>query len=141
MPSMRTLTFVVVLFTLLTSVGCSTPRATTAGAWQRTELYFGLSRRDAPEVTADEWRDFILSEVVPAFPGGFTELTAQGFFREDGKSQRESVRVLVILNPPEQLTVANQKLDAISRSYCNRFNQDAVLRADSEARLTFLHGQ
>jgi hypothetical protein len=141
MRAMRTLPVMLILLACLLSVGCTNQRAADPGAWQRSELYFGLSRRGAPEVTADEWRAFVLSEVVPAFPGGFTELTAQGFFSEDGKSQREAVRVLVILNPPEHLEATNRKLDAIGRSYCNRFNQDAVLRADSETRLTFLRGQ
>ncbi|HEX3132460.1 MAG TPA: DUF3574 domain-containing protein [Planctomycetota bacterium] len=138
---MRTLTVMLILLACLLALGCASPRAAETGAWQRSELYFGLSRRGAPEVTAEDWRAFVVSEVVPAFPGGFTELTAQGFFSEDGKSQHEPVRILVILNPPEQIATTNQKLDAIGRSYCNRFNQDAVLRTDSEARLTFLRGQ
>jgi len=140
MPHMRTIPVILILLVCLLALGCTNQRAADAGTWQRSELYFGLSRRGAPEVTPEEWRAFLLSEVVPAFPGGFTELTAQGFFSEDGKSQREPVRVLVILNPPEQLDATNRKLDAIGRSYCTRFNQDAVLRADSAAQLTFLRG-
>jgi Protein of unknown function (DUF3574) len=138
---MRTLPVMLIVLACLLSLGCTNQRAADTGAWQRSELYFGLSRRGAPEVTVDEWRAFVVSEVVPAFPGGFTELTAQGFFSEDGKSQHEPVRVLVFLNPPEQIEAANRKLDSLGRSYCNRFNQDAVLRTDSETRLTFLRGQ
>lgn len=137
---MRTLLIPLFLFTLLGSSGCTTSRSSdSAGTWMRSELYFGLSRRNAADVSPEEWRAFVLAEVVPAFPGGFTELTAQGFFSEDGKSHQEPVRVLVILNPPEQAAATSRKLDALGRSYCRRFGQDAVLRADSDARLTFLH--
>ncbi len=139
---MRTrLLFLLPLISLFLS-GCAEQRtATDPALWHRTELYFGLSRRTAAEVSPEEWRAFVLAEVVPAFPGGFTELTAEGFFSQDGKSQHEPVRVLVILNPPEQAASANQRLDAIGRAYCNRFGQDAVLRADGESHLTFLRGQ
>jgi hypothetical protein len=120
--------------------GCSPSRSEErAGTWQRTELYFGLSRRGAPDVSEEEWRHFVTTEVVPAFPGGFTELSAMGHFSEDGQSRREPVRVLVVLNPPEQAAAAGSRLDALGRSYCRRFNQDAVLRADAPATLSFLH--
>lgn len=132
------LTFLVLVTVALG--GCTTSRsAGEAGTWQRSELYFGLSRRGAPDVSEQEWRDFVTTEVVPAFPGGFTELTAVGHFSEDGQSRREPVRVLVVLNPPDQAAAAGRKLDALGRSYCRRFNQDAVLRADSPATLSFLH--
>jgi hypothetical protein len=137
---MRMLILPLLFLTLLGSSGCTTTRTSdSADTWMRSELYFGLSRRNAANVTAEEWRAFVLAEVVPAFPGGFTELTAQGFFRDDGKSHQEPVRVLVILNPPDQAAATSRKLDALGRSYCRRFGQDAVLRADSEAKLTFLH--
>lgn len=122
-------------------MGCSSQRGSDAGGtWKRSELYFGLSRRGADDVSEAEWRQFVVSEVVPAFPGGFTELTAIGHFRQDGTSRHEPVRVLVILNPPEQAVAAGLKLDALGRSYCRRFSQDAVLRADASTHLTFLHG-
>lgn len=141
MPRMRTLLIAGLLLTLLGTSGCSTASRSTdsAATWMRSELYFGLSRRNAANVSAEEWRAWVLAEVVPAFPGGFTELTAQGFFSEDGKSHQEPVRVLVILNPPDQAAATGRKLDALGRSYCRRFGQDAVLRSDSESRLTFLH--
>jgi hypothetical protein len=89
-------------------------------------------------VSDAEWKTFVATQVAPAFPGGFTELTAIGHFREDGQSKSEPVRVLVILNPPEQAESTNSRLNALGRAYCQRFGQDAVLRADSSATLTFL---
>lgn len=138
---MRTALLPMLLLLSLLPLGCSHQRSTEeGGTWQRSELYFGLSRRGADDVTEAEWRQFIESEVVPAFPGGFTELIATGHFRQDGTSRHEPVRVLVILNPPEQIEAVGRKLDALGRSYCRRFSQDAVLRADMPTQLRFLHG-
>lgn len=138
---MRTALLPLLLLMSLVPMGCSPQRSSAdGGTWQRSELHFGLSRRGADDVSEAEWRQFVVSEVVPAFPGGFTEMTAIGHFRQDGTSRNEPVRVLVILNPPEQAEAAGRKLDALGRSYCRRFSQDAVLRADAPTTLTFLHG-
>ena len=138
---MRTALLPLLLLLSCLPMGCTSQRSSDeGGTWQRSELYFGLSRHGADDVSEAEWRQFVVSEVVPAFPGGFTELTAVGHFRQDGKILHEPVRVLVILNPPEQVAAAGRKLDALGRSYCRRFSQDAVLRADAPTQLTFLHG-
>lgn len=138
---MRTMLLSVVLVLCWLLLGCTNARSgAEGGTWQRSELYFGLSRPGADDVSEAEWRQFVISEVVPAFPGGFTELTAIGHYRQDGGSRSEPVRVLVVLNPPEQMEAAGRKLDALGRSYCRRFSQDAVLRADASTQLTFLHG-
>lgn len=138
---MRTTLLPLLLLLSLLPMGCTSQRGSDeGGTWQRSELYFGLSRRGADDVSEAEWRQFVNAEVVPAFPGGFTELSAIGHFRQDGTSHHEPVRVLVILNPPEQAVAAGRKLDELGRSYCRRFSQDAVLRADAPTHLTFLHG-
>lgn len=136
---MRPLLLLLILLVPLLSSGCQGQRsADGSGTWQRTELFFGLSRRGAADVSEAEWSEFVATQIAPAFPGGFTELTAIGHFRQDGKSQSEPVRVLVILNPPEQAVSTDSKLNALGRAYCARFGQDAVLRSDSSATLTFL---
>jgi len=141
MPPMRTVLLPLLLILSCLPLGCTSQRTSDeGGTWQRSELYFGLSRRGADDVSEAEWRQFVISEVVPAFPGGFTELNAIGHFRQEGTVRNEPVRVLVILNPPEQAATVSSKLDALGRSYCRRFSQDAVLRADSPIHLTFLHG-
>ncbi len=139
---MRLLLLSLMLLVPLVLGGCNGQRATDgSGTWQRTELFFGLSRTGAADVSDAEWRDFVATQVAPAFPGGFTELTAIGHFRQGGMSQREPVRVLVILNPPEQAASTSSKLDLLGRTYCSRFGQDAVLRSDSAASLTFLRAE
>ena len=49
----------------------------------RTELYFGLSRKGAEDVTADEWKAFLDEVVTPLFPMGFTIVDAGGQWKSD----------------------------------------------------------
>jgi hypothetical protein len=142
MRAMRHLPILLTILIPLLGSGCTGARSGEAGdgasAWRRTELSFGLSRRGAPDVSEAEWREFVTTQVVPAFPGGFTELPAQGHYREEGQSRSEAVRVLVVLHPADRLAADNRALDRLARAYCVRFGQDAVLRADSAVTLTFL---
>ena len=136
---MRMLLSFAILFAALFIGGCNSPRSAEGSeSWQRSEMSFGLSRQGAADVTADEWRDFVMTQVVPAFPRGFTELSAEGFFRESGMNHREPVRVLIILSPTDQTTSANKRMDDLGRAYCQRFGLNAVLRSDSLVQLSFI---
>ncbi len=135
----NTLLCLLVVSTLFGTSCTTTTRTTdTQAQWQNSTLYFGLSRPGRPDVTIDEWNDFVTNQVVPAFPGGFTELIAQGHFREEGKSISEPVRILVFLNPVKDAMSTDRKLNALGRAYCARFGQHTVLRADTTKKLTFL---
>ncbi len=123
------------------AAGCNSRSTDDTATWQRSELYFGLSRRGGGDIPEADWKDFVTNQVAPAFPGGFTELIAFGHFREDGASKAEPVRVLVFLNPTSKAEAVGRKLDALGKAYCTRFGQDAVLRADSPTNLTFLRAE
>ena len=140
---MRTIgTLSLLAFILIVMSGCTdNGRNNTATAWQRSEMYFGLTRPDKTEVSEADWRDFVNNQVAVSFPGGFTELTAVGHYRENGESKSEPVRVLVILNPPDKRAITNTKLNSLGSSYCARFGIVAVLRADSDATLNFLRAE
>lgn len=139
---MRNLFILALLFSTLFIGGCNSPRSAEGSeAWQRSEMSFGLSRQGAADVTADEWRDFVMTQVIPAFPRGFTELAAEGFFRESGMNHREPVRVLIILSPADQTTSANKRMDDLGRAYCQRFGLNAVLRSDSLVQLSFIQAK
>jgi hypothetical protein len=47
----------------------------------RTELLFGLSRSDGPDITEEEFQSFIDLQVTPRFPEGLTLLAGNGQFR------------------------------------------------------------
>ena len=58
---------------------------------------FGLGKQGGGEVSEEEWRAFIETEVTPRFPDGLTVLTAYGQWRgRSGEIAREPSRVLVI---------------------------------------------
>src|SRR4029079_15092373 len=92
-----------VLCAALLMGGCRTlPEAPAdAPTLVRTELFFGLGRKGAPDVSEQEWRDFVDHEITPRFPNGLTLLDAHGQWRgEDGNVVREPSRVLILLHPP-----------------------------------------
>jgi hypothetical protein len=115
-------------------VGC----ATVAGdRWTRTEMYFGLLRSDGKTpVTELEWETFVEQVVTPRFPAGLTIFNGAGQWRNSsGRIDREPSKVLVVLHPGNASNDA--KVDEVRRLYCERFNQDAVMKVTSEARVAF----
>lgn len=58
--------------------------------FSRTELFFGLSRADGPDVTEAEFQGFIDTEVTPRFPDGLTLIDGKGQFKDsDGAILQE----------------------------------------------------
>ena len=112
-------------------------RASPGKPMLRTELSFGLSRRDGGVVSDDEWRAFLRDEVTPRFPDGLTVLDARGQWRApDRKLVEEPARVVIVLYDPSDQAAGN-RIEEIRRIYKSRFNQDSVMRADSVERLSF----
>lgn len=116
--------------------------------WVRTELYFGLDippGRDWPAggtVTDDLWQDFLDREITPRFPDGLSVLAVQGQWRDGGpggaseRIVRERSRLVVILRPGRHAD-EERRVEAIRAAYRTRFNQDAVLRAESIQTVMF----
>ena len=127
-----------VLCAALLMGGCRTLPEASADAQTlvRTELFFGLGRKGAPDVSEQEWRDFVDREITPRFPNGLTLLDAHGQWRgEDGNVVREPSRVLILLHPPGD--DAESKIEQVRRLYRERFAQEAVLRTDTMQRVSF----
>lgn len=103
---------------------------------RRTELYFGLARSGAADITEAEFQRFVDREVTPRFPDGFTVFTSQGQWRgPSGVIVREGSRVIVLLHggTPE----IDRQLDDIRAIYQTQFDQDAVMRVDSASCVSF----
>ena len=114
-------------------VGCTTISDT---GWTRTEMYFGLLRRDKTPITEAEWEKFIEQVVTPRFPAGLTIFNGAGQWRNSsGRIDREPSKVLVVLHPNNPSIDA--KVDEVRRLYCERFNQEAVMKVTSDARVAF----
>jgi uncharacterized protein DUF3574 len=111
----------------------------TQGAqlWQRTELYFGLSRPDGSRISDADYQAFLDKEVTPRFSEGFTVLNGNGQFRgANGEIVREPSKVLVLF-----YTLGDAKsaaADEIRAAYRTRFQQESVLRADAPSCVGFL---
>ena len=106
------------------------PPACPDGTTQATvaEAYFGRSRRDGPEITEGEWRDFLAATVTPAFPEGLTALDGRGQWRwPDGTILSEASKVLVIVLPGADAAAARARLRPVEDAWKARFRHQSVL--------------
>ena len=94
------------------------------------QVFFGDNIGGGVVVTADQWQEFMDSEVTPRFPAGFTVVATAGQWRRaDGGITRESSHELVIVFAR---TVAEEnKLNDIRSAYMRRFMQESVLLAEA----------
>ncbi len=102
----------------------------------RTELLFGLSRSDGPDITEQEFKNFIDAKVTPRFPDGLTLLSGDGQFKDaSGTIIEEGSKLLILLYPFSQ---QNSKLvEHIRDDYKELFQQQSVLRIDDLSCVSF----
>ncbi len=128
---MKRLLLILVLATALT--GCHTP---SGQAWVRSEIYFGQTKPSGAPITPTDWQTFLDEVVTPQFPAGLTVFDAAGQWRNaTGHVDRETSKVLVLVHPPSR--EIETKLDALRAEYCLRFEQEAVLKVTTKARVAF----
>jgi hypothetical protein len=133
-PNQASRCFALLLF-LLAVPACRTMPADAQPAlpgelMTRTELFFGMSRPNGPDVSEAEFQAFLEEEVTPRFPQGYTVMNAEGKWldMETGKTIKELTRLLVLIYPSSDGSAAD--IEAIRNAYKMRFNQQAVLRID-----------
>lgn len=100
------------------------------GPMTKYELFLGQNIGTMERVSDEEWRRFLIEEVTPRYPDGFTVLNAAGQWRDPmGNVIQEDSRNLVVIvrNPAAELP----KITAIRDTYKTRFRQDAVLFVQS----------
>ncbi len=97
----------------------------------RTELFFGRNRPNGPEVSQEEFADFLNVTITPEFPDGLTVLDGIGQFRDsNGNTIQEKAKVLILLYPSNTRRQSSRKIERIRTAYKNRFEQQSVLRVD-----------
>jgi hypothetical protein len=102
----------------------------------RTELFFGLSRASGPDVTEEEFQQFVDTEVTPRFPDGLTLLNAKGQFKNStGIIIQEGSKVLILLYPFSQKS--NKAIEQIRNAYKGAFQQETILRVDEIMCVSF----
>ena len=68
--------------------------------WQKTELFFGLSRPKQKPISPREWENFAATQITPRFPDGFTVMDGVGQWRgKNGKIAREKAKILLVVHP------------------------------------------
>jgi len=138
----RSATLSLTLAALLLGGGCATwrtlppPVAAAPGeAAVRSELIFGRLRPGG-SVSDAEWRAFVVEQVTPRFPDGFTVLEALGQYRDrTGTIITEPAKMLLILHDgtPRQ----HAAIQEIREAYRRLFQQESVLLVTSPARLSY----
>ena len=117
-----------------TLVGCSTSDG--GRRWVRSEIHFGLSRPDGSSISQEDWQKFMDDVVTPAFPAGLSVVDSRGQWRNaSGHIDKEPSKVLVLLHP--RAAEVEQRIDEIRSTYCRRFQQEAVMKVTSPARVQF----
>jgi hypothetical protein len=104
--------------------------------WARTELYFGLSRADGPDISEEEFQHFVDTVVTPRFPDGLTLLSGNGQFRgANGVIVEEGTKLLILFYPWSRSR--SRAADRIRALYKEGFQQEAVLRVDEQSCVSF----
>lgn len=92
-------------------------------------IYFG---RDMPGGRVDDadWARFLAEAVTPRFPAGLSHWPASGQWRSDtGSIVQEPSWVLSLVHPGDE--ASQLAVEALTRSYRERFAQEAVLRVST----------
>lgn len=95
-------------------------------AQQLAQLLFGRNVEDRARVSEADFDAFVLREVSPRFPDGFTVIDATGQWRDArrGTLVVEAAKVIEIVLPAGEDNRA--KIDAIAEAYKLQFQQQSV---------------
>ena len=120
------------------STGRSMQQQPVGETWNRTELYFGSAKPDGTVVSEKKFLRFVDEEVTPRFPDGLTVLTGNGQFKNSaGVILKERSMVLILLYPIEPQDSSSLKIEEVRKAYKSAFQQESVLRVDSQANVSF----
>lgn len=104
--------------------------------WVRSEVYFGMSTPGGAQISAEAWQEFLNSEITPRFPAGLSIIDTAGQWRNaGGHIDREAGKMLVLLHPGD--AAADAAIEDIRRTYCERFQQEAVMKVETAASVSF----
>jgi hypothetical protein len=107
-----------------------------AERFRRTELFFGTDRADGPDVTEEEWQQFLNEEITRRFPDGLTVLTGYGqFLTSKGQIIRETSKLVILLYPESERKDKSSQIEQIRERYKELFQQESVLRVDNSKPL------
>lgn len=104
----------------------------------QTILVFGLSGTGGSAVTQDEWQAFMDAHITPRFNQGLTIIDTDGhWMMQSGVMIKEDSRTILLLYDASSAQQADADIESIKAEYKELFDQEAVLRIDSEAAVSF----
>lgn len=106
---------------------------------QRTDLYFGTNIPTGGNVTPQQWKEFSDQVITSYFPEGYTEWNAVGKWKdtETKLTISENTKVVTFLGKPTK--ERNASLDTVTQKYIRKFQQQSVLRIDSNPKVKFIN--
>ena len=105
-------------------------------AQYQTDLYFGRNQVDNEPVSEAEFQAFVDTVVTPRFQDGLTVYDANGQYQlESGELIHEQTKVMVLLHDGSKARSAD--VDAVREEYKSQFDQESVLRIDSQPCVAF----
>lgn len=123
-----------------TIAGARVAETSDTNANQKTlfkdELYFGLNKPGGETISESQWQDFVKTVITPRFREGLTVLNGSGqFLNSSGVLIRENSKIVILIyeTSPEKERAINE----IIETYKRRFEQESVLRATSQVKVSF----
>jgi len=102
----------------------------------KDELYFGLTKPGGEIVSESEWQEFVKAVITPRFREGLTVLDGSGqFLNSSGMLIRENSKIVILIY--EKSPEKNRAINEIIETYKRTFQQESVLRATSEVKVSF----
>ncbi len=102
----------------------------------KDELYFGLTKPGGEIVSESEWQEFVKAVITPRFREGLTVLDGSGqFLNSSGMLIRENSKIVILIY--EKSPEKNRAVNEIIETYKRTFQQESVLRATSEVKVSF----
>ena len=94
--------------------------------WMKTEIFFGSGLPGGKQISQSSWTDFLDNVLTPHFPQGLTVYDAYGQMQHaDGRIEKQSTRVVVILHPKDSAT--EQKIQKVVTAYREKFRSAQVV--------------
>ena len=104
----------------------------------KIEMYFGRNRKNDVPVKEYEWLEFLVDDVTPRFPDGFTVLESWGQYKgKDGVIICERGNVLILVVDDVYCILTSDKICEIRDIYCDKFKQESVMVTVAELEVSF----
>ena len=102
----------------------------------QTTLWFGMNKPNGGTVSAQEWQQFLDSDVTPRFKEGLSVYDGKGqWLAKNGSVTRENSKALLLIHAPDRET--SDSINVLRDSYKQRFGQKSVMRVDGLVCVAF----